>query len=235
MDKQRREKFISAYDRKSTLTGEGNKMVLSVGEEDWPFPIPLVKMGGQWLFDVKAGKEEILNRRIGQNEMNTIQTMLAIVDAEREYAMADHDGDGLLQYAGKLWSDPGEKNGLYWERREGEAPSPLGEFVVKARAEGYAQAGAKHEPVPYHGYYYGMLQKQGRHAQGGVSDYVVKGKQIGGFAVIAYPAAYGNSGVMTFMVSHHGVVYQKNLGKNSAEIAKALKRFDPDRTWKEVR
>lgn len=233
-DKQRREKFLSAYDVKNTLIEEGKKMILTVGEHEWPFPIPLVKKSGTWFFDIKAGKEEILNRRIGENELHTIQTMLAIVDAQREYAMADHDGDGLLQYAGKLWSDPGKKNGLYWETKEGEEPSPLGEFVVKAKAEGYTWEGSRHVPVPYYGYYYRMLRKQGKHAPEGARDYCVKGHQIGGFAVIAYPAKFGNSGVMTFLVSHDGVVYQKNLGKNSARVAKAKKIFDPDKTWKKV-
>ncbi len=233
-DKERREKFLSAYDVKNTLIEEGKKRILTVGEHDWPFPIPLVKKSGKWFFDMKTGKEEILNRRIGENELHTIQTMLAIVDAEREYAMADHDGDGLLQYAGKLWSDPGKKNGLYWETNEGEEPSPLGEFVVKAKAEGYSREGLRHAPIPYYGYHYRMLQKQGKHAPEGARDYCVKGHQIGGFAVIAYPAKYGNSGVMTFLVSHHGVVYQKNLGKNSARLAKAIKKFDPDKTWKKV-
>jgi hypothetical protein len=229
-DKQRREKFISAYDQKNSLAKEGDKMVLSVGEKDWPFPIPLVKKGDQWFFDTKSGKEEILNRRIGQDELDTIQTMLAIVDAQREYAMYDRDGDGVLEYAEKFRSDPGKKNGLYWETKEGEEPSPLGALVAQAKAEGY-KGGSKNNPVPVHGYYYLILKKQGKHASGGAFDYVVKGQMIGGFAVVAYPAKYGNSGVMTFLVNYEGVVYQKNLGKNTEKIAKAMKTFDPDKTW----
>ena len=139
-DKQRRERFIQAYDQKNSLAKEGEKVVLIVGEKDWPFPIPLVKKGDQWFFDTKAGKEEILNRRIGQNELDTIQTLLAIVDAQREYAMGDVDGDGILEYAEKFRSDAGKKNGLYWVTKEGEEPSPLGELLVQARAEGYAEA-----------------------------------------------------------------------------------------------
>jgi hypothetical protein len=232
-DKQRREKFISAYDKKNSLAKEGDKTVLIVGENDWPFPIPLVKKGDQWVFDTKAGKEEILNRQIGQNELFTIQTMLAIVDAQREYATADHDGDGLNEYAAKFLSDPGKKNGLYWETKEGEAPSPLGELIVKAMAEGYAR-GSKQKPVPYHGYYYRILSKQGKHAPGGAFDYVVKGNQIGGFAVIASPAKYGTSGVMTFVVNHDGVVFQKDLGRDTGQKAKAVTMFDTDKTWVKV-
>ena len=233
-DKERRERFIHNYDQKNSLSKEGDKMILIVGEKDWPFPIPLVKKGEQWFFDTKAGKEEILNRRIGQNELFTIQTVLAIVDAQREYAMKDLDGDGILEYAVKFRSDPGEKNGLYWETKEGEEPSPLGDLLVKARAEGYTTKGTKDNPVPYHGYYFRMLNKQGKHAQGGAFDYVIKRNQIGGFAVVAYPATYGNSGVMTFVVNHEGVVYEKDLGKSTAKIAKAMTAYDPDKTWKKA-
>ncbi len=233
-DKERREKVIAAYDKKNSLVKEGDKMVIIIGENDWPFPIPLLKKGDQWFFDTKAGKEEILNRQIGKNELDTIQTMLAVVDAQREYAMTDHDGDGLIEYAEKAWSDPGKKNGLYWETKEGEEPSPLGEMVVKARAEGYSKKGSKSNPVPLHGYYYRLLNKQGKNAAGGAYDYIVKGNQIGGFAVIAFPAKYGISGVMTFVVNHDGVVYQKDLGKNTEKAAKAIKKFDPDKTWKKT-
>ena len=233
-DKQRREMFISDYDRKNSITQEGAKMVLVIGEKDWPFPIPLVKKGDQWIFDTKAGKEEILNRRIGEDELSTVQTLLAIVDAQREYALIDRDNDGLREYAEKLRSDPGKKNGLYWETKEGEEPSPLGELVADARAEGYARTGPKQGPIPFHGYYFRMLKKQGKHAPGGAFDYVVKNKMIGGFAVVAYPAVYGSSGVMTFVVNHEGVVYEKDLGKNTAKTAKAMTSFDPDKTWKKV-
>ena len=233
-DKQRRAKFIKDYDQKNALAKDGDKMVLSVGEKDWPFPIPLVKKGDQWVFDTKAGKEEILNRRIGENELDTIQTMLAIVDAQREYAMKDLDGDGILEYAEKFRSDAGKKNGLHWEAKEGEEPSPLGEVFAKGRTEGYFEKEKKSNPEPYHGYYYHILQSQGKHAPGGAYDYIVKGNMIGGFAVVAYPAKYGNSGVMTFIVNHDGVVYQKDLGQNTEKIAKAVKKYNPDKTWKKV-
>ena len=233
-DKRQREMFISDYDRKNSITQEGAKMVLIIGEKDWPFPIPLVRKGDQWFFDTKAGKEEILNRRIGENELSTVQTLLAVVDAQREYAIKDRDKDGLRGYAEKFRSDPGKKNGLYWETKQGEEPSPLGELVADARAEGYTRTGTKQGPMPFHGYYFRMLKKQGKHAQGGAFDYVVKNKMIGGFAVVAYPAVYGSSGVMTFMVNHEGVVYEKDLGKNTAKTAKAMNTFDPDKTWKKV-
>ena len=233
-NKQRREKFVKAFDLKNRIDKEGDKMVLIVGEKDWPFPIPLVKKGDQWLFDTKAGKDEILNRRIGENELDTIQTMLAIVDAEREYAMKKLTSGSLPEYAQKFMSDPGKKNGLYWETKEGEEPSPLGELVADAKAGGYTKAGTSKNPMPFHGYYFRMLTKQGKNAPEGVYDYIVNGKQIGGFAVVAFPAKYGNSGVMTFLVNHNGVVYQKDLGKNTARAARAMKTFDPDKTWKKV-
>ena len=230
-DKQRRERFLKAFDEKNSLVSEEGGMILVVGANDWPFPIPLVKKGEVWSFDTNKGREEILNRRIGENELSTIQTMLAIVDAQREYAMKDLDGDGILEYAEKFRSDAGKKNGLYWATKEGEEPSPLGDLVAGARAEGYTKAGTKDKPMPLHGYYFRLLKAQGKNAAGGAFDYVVKGQMIGGFAVIASPAKYGNSGVMTFLVNHDGVVYQKDLGKNTEKAAKAIKKFDPDKTW----
>ena len=230
-DKERRKRLLEAYDKKNSLVKDGEKMVLVMGENDWPYPIPLVKQGEKWIFDTKAGKEEALNRRIGQNELHTIQAMLAIVDAQREYAAKDKDGDGLLEYAEKFHSDPGKKNGLYWETKAGEEPSPLGDEVAQARAGGYQKMGKTQKPMPFQGYYFRMLRKQGKNAPGGAYDYVVRGNQIGGFAVVAYPAQYRNSGVMTFLVNHDGTVYQKDLGKNTAAKAKAIMQFDPDKTW----
>jgi hypothetical protein len=232
-DKQRREAFIANYDRKNRLVSEGLGMVLNVGERDWPFPIPLVKAADRWVFDTRAGKEEILNRRIGENELSTVQTLLAIVDAQREYARQSHGPDGVRQYAEKFQSDPGKRNGLYWETRPGEATSPIGELVAAARAEGYWK-GQTQAPVPYHGYFFRILKKQGKNAPGGAYDYVVKNRMLGGFAVVAYPAVYGNSGIMTFVVSHDGVVYQKDLGRGTAMSAKAMTVYEPDKTWKKV-
>jgi hypothetical protein len=234
-DQQRRELFIREYEMKHRLSPEGDKMVLAIGEKEWPFPVPLAKKGDVWFFDTRAGKEEILNRRIGANELSTVQTLLAVIDAQREYAMEDRDGDGIREYAQKFGSDAGRKNGLFWETLPGEEPSPLGELVADARAEGYSQKGKTRQgPVPFHGYYFRILTKQGKHAPGGAFDYLVKDNLIGGVAVLAYPAVYGSSGVMTFMVNHLGVVYEKDLGKNTAKTAAAMQSFDPDKSWRKV-
>jgi hypothetical protein len=233
-DKQRRGEFITAYDEKNRLATEGENTILIVGKQDWPFPIPIVKRGNVWVFDTEKGKEEILNRRIGENELYTIQTLLAVVDAQREYAMEDRDRDGLLEYAQKFVSDPGRKNGLYWEAKPGERQSPLGPIMARARSEGYKGQASTTAP-PYHGYYYRILTTQGKNAPGGAYSYLVKGKMIGGFAVVAYPAEHGNSGVMTFVVNHDGNVFQKNLGKNTVSIVKSMKEYDVDSTWSEVK
>jgi hypothetical protein len=210
------------------------KMILHVGNSDWPLPIPIVKVGKNWRFDTKEGKEEILNRRIGRNEVNAIQVCLAYVDAQREYVLKDRDADKLLEYAQKFISAKGKKDGLYWEAKEGEEQSPLGPLMAKATKEGYTGKKSGGKPIPYHGYYYKILKAQGKNAQGGAYDYVVKGKMIGGFALVAYPAEYGNSGVMTFIVNHDGVLYQKDLGKDTEKIANAMKKYDADETWKKV-
>ena len=230
MDQQRREMFVTAYDKQHKIDVEGDKNILLVGENDWPFPIPMVKENNKWKFDTVSGKDEILNRRIGQNELDVIQVMLAVVDAEREYAMKDHDGDGIREYAQKFKSDPGKQNGLYWETKEGEEPSPLGPLVVQAQQEGYVKRSSEKQ-VPFHGYYYRILTSQCDHASGGAFEYIVNDKMIGGFAVVAYPADYGNSGIMTFIVNHDGTVYQKDLGETTDEKAKAMVCFDPDETW----
>jgi hypothetical protein len=233
-DKQRRGEFLAAYDEKNRLVTEGENTILIVGKQDWPFPIPLVKKGQSWIFDTNKGKEEILNRRIGENELFTIQVMLAIVDAQREYAIKDRNRDGLLEYAQKFASDPGKKNGLYWAAKQGELQSPLGPIMTRARSEGY-QGKSSSTSSPYHGYYYKILTAQGKNAPGGAYSYLVKDKMIGGFAVVAYPAEYGNSGVMTFIVNHDGKVFQKDLGKNTASVAAAMKEYNPDSTWTEVK
>jgi hypothetical protein len=232
-DKERRENFLAKYDEQNKLVREGNSTILIIGKNDWPFPIPLAKKGETWFFDTKKGKEEVLNRRIGENELYTIQTCLAIVDAQREYAMTDRDGDNLHEYAEKFASDPGKKNGLYWATKEGEEPSPLGQLLAQAKAEGYSKG--KTGPVAYHGYYYRIIKAQGKNAPGGAYDYVIKGNMIGGFAVVASPAKYGNSGVMTFIVNHDGTVYQKNLGNNTEKIAKTMTKYDPDKTWEKAK
>jgi hypothetical protein len=234
-DETGRERFIKAYEEMNKLVNENDtKVILHVGNGDWPFPIPIVKKGECWLFDTMAGREEILNRRIGRNELNAIQVCLAIVDAQREYVLKDRDGDKLLEYAQRFVSKKGEKDGLYWEAKEGEPQSPLGPLMAKAAQEGYTGKKSGEKRNPYHGYYYKIMKAQGKNAPGGEYDYMVKGKMIGGFAMVAYPAEYGNSGIMTFIVNHDGVVYQKDLGKDTEKMAAAMKKFDPDRTWKKA-
>jgi hypothetical protein len=234
-DRELLENFIKLYDEKNKIEKVGNsKALLLVGEKDWPMPIPMVKKGQRWLFDTKRGKEEVLNRRIGRNELAVIKVCEAYVDAQQEYALMNSDGEGLVKYAQQFASSPGKKDGLYWETKEGEHPSPLGPFAVQAKTEGYEKSSASDQPRPYHGYFYKILKGQGKNAKGGAYDYVVNGSMIGGFALVAYPARYGNSGVMTFVVNQDGVVYQKNLGRDTAKIAQTMKVYDPDKTWKKV-
>ncbi len=234
-DRQVVQKFLDYYDEQHKLIQEKGNYELLIGKDEWPFPIPIIERKGKFLFDTDRGMEEILNRRIGRNELDTIQVMHAIVDAQREYAMKDRDGDGLLEYAQKFWSDPGEKNGLYWETKADEEPSPLGPLVTSAGQAGYSRAETGGEPKPYHGYFFKILTRQDATRAGGTYDYLVNGNMLGGFAVLAYPAAYGNSGVMSFLVNHLGVVYQKDLGKRTEKAAKAIVSFNPDKTWDEVK
>ena len=234
-DQVGRDRFVKAYEAMNRVVSENEKkVILRVGNRDWPFAISVVKEGESWFFDTKAGKQEILNRRIGRNELITIQVCLAYVDAQREYALKNRDRGGLLEYAHKFVSKKDKKDGLYWEAKEGEEPSPLGPLVAKAAREGYGLKKSGEKPSPYHGYYYRILKAQGEKAQGGAYDYVVNGKMIGGFALVAYPAEYGNSGVTTFMVNHEGAVYQKDLGKETETLVSAMKKYDPDKTWKKV-
>jgi len=235
-DKTWRNRFVKAYEEMNKLVSENEaKIILHVGNGNWPYPIPIVKKGENWIFDTEAGKEEILNRRIGRNELNAIQVCLAYVDAQREYIMEDRDENKLLEYAQKFVSDKGQKNGLYWETKEGEEQSPLGLLMAKAAAEGYTGKRPLGKRTPYHGYYYKILKAQGKNARGGEWDYMVNGKMIGGFALVGYPAKYSDSGIMTFIVNQEGVVYQSNLGKDTEKIASAMKKFDPDETWKKVK
>jgi hypothetical protein len=234
-DKAGRERFVKACEEMSKLEKEtDNKVTLVVGKDEWPFPIPIVKKGETWVFDTLAGKEELLNRTIGRNELHAIQTCLAMVDAQREYAMKDRDSDKVREYAQKFRSTKGKKDGLYWEAKEGEEQSPLGPIAAQAVREGYTGKKTGDKPVPYHGYFYRILKAQGKNAPDGAYDYVVSGKMIGGFALVAYPAEYGVSGVMTFIVNHDGVVYEKDLGKETGKIASAMTKYDPDKTWKKA-
>jgi Protein of unknown function (DUF2950) len=229
-DKSDRDRVIEAYNAKHQVVMEGaDKAILVLGNQDWPFPIPLVRKDGTWRFDTAAGREEILFRRIGRNELAAIQAILAYVDAQQEYAEKGIAGNGV--YAQRIVSRPGTKDGLYWPAQSGADESPLGEFAASAAAEGYR---AGQQRIPYHGYYYKVLTRQGPNAPGGALDYVVRGKMIGGFALVAYPAQYGNSGVMTFLVNHQGTIYQKDLGAQTAGIAGGMAAFNPDNTWERV-
>ncbi|MGA9195243.1 MAG: DUF2950 domain-containing protein [Pseudolabrys sp.] len=231
-DAATRQKFVAAYDAKHQMTMEGdNKAILIIGQEDFPLPIPLVRKDGMWRFDTAAGREEILARRIGKNELDAIQASLAYVDAQNDYAEKDRTGAGVGTYAQRIISQPGKKDGLYWPTAQGEEASPLGELVAQATAQGYRVGGGR---TPFHGYYFKILTEQGPAAAGGELDYVVRGKMIGGFALVAYPAEYGNSGVMTFLVNHAGTVFQKDLGPDTARLAERMTSFNPDKTWQEV-
>ena len=231
-DEAMREKFLAAFDARHEVKQEGDdKAVMIIGKDDFPFPIPLRRKGAAWKFDTATGRLEILYRRIGRNEINAIKASLAYVDAQNEYAEKNPEGAGSATYAQRIVSRPGKKDGLYWPAAPGEEESPLGELVAQASKEGYSIGG---ERVPYHGYYYKILTRQGSMAAGGEVDYVVRGKMIGGFALVAYPAEYGNSGVMTFLVNHAGQVFQKDLGERTARIAERMTSFNPDQTWKKV-
>jgi hypothetical protein len=231
-DRAGRERFLGAYDRMNTLQKESaGSMTLCIGSDNWPLPIPIVKKGTAWVFDTKKGKQEILNRRIGRNELSVMEVLDAYVDAQHEYATKDCGGSGKVEFSQKLISSEGRRDGLYWEAKEGEQESPLGPLIARAAKEGYPNA----DLSPFHGYYFKILRGQGKHAPGGAYQYVVKGRMLLGFALVAYPAEYGNSGVMTFMVNQEGTIYQKNLGKNTKRIAEAMQIFDPDKSWKKVR
>ena len=230
-----------------------SKYTVVVGKNNYPVPIPIVQKDGKWLFDTKAGLDEVFNRRIGENELSAINTCRAYAIAQWEYfTEGDWDHDGVAEYAQKFISSPGERNGLYWETAEGEKPSPLGKLVAAAREEGYGPRPRKsaasdqaakpasekeapaHPRAPYHGYYFKILKSQGPHAPGGKYSYIINGNMLAGYALIAYPDKWGNSGVMTFIINQQGRVYEKNLGPDTAKSAASITEYDPDPTWKQV-
>jgi Protein of unknown function (DUF2950) len=241
-DQEQLKRFSTNLDVSAQLQKEGAGYTILVGETKWPFPIPLVSSGDRWQFDTKAGIEEILNRRIGQDELAAIGTCRAYAIAQWEYyTESGGDTQGLAVYAQKFISSPGHHDGLYWETAEGEKPSPLGELVADARAEGYgprnqaAQAsGQPRKPRPFHGYRFKILTAQGSSAPGGKFSYIINGNMIAGYALVAYPAKWGNSGVMTFIINQQGRVYQKNLGSDTDKAAAAMTEYNPDPTWKLV-
>jgi ribosomal protein L34 len=230
-DAHNRSVFSKAYAEAHRLDlTDGARAMLIIGNDAWPMPIPLVKEGDRWRFDTKKGRDEILARRIGRNELSAMKVCLAIADAEHDYATHDLDADGLPEYASRFVSRSGKRDGLYWPTSPDQTASPLGPLLAAAADEGYAHPGV-HSLAPYHGYYYRILTRQGKAAPGGARNYFVRGKLIGGFAVLAYPARYRASGVMTFVVSDTGAIYQKNLGPDTRGAAESIMAFDPDETW----
>jgi hypothetical protein len=231
-DRRGRAQFLAAYDAGHSIELNGQtKAILIVGKEHWPFPIPLVRQGARWRFDTKAGAEEILDRRIGRDELSVIEVCRAFVTAQREYAAKHRAPGGAPEYAQHFMSSPGQQNGLYWPVKPGEEQSPLGPLIAQARAAGYTPGAPHPKPRPYFGYYFRILTEQGPNAPGSAKRYVANGHMTGGFSLLAYPAAYGNSGIMTFIVNQDGIVYQKNLGRGTARLAGRIKAYDPDSSW----
>jgi hypothetical protein len=231
-DRMQREVVLAAFEQGWSLEDkEPEAKEVIIGDEDWPFPIPLVKDQDGWRFDVEAGAEEILARRIGRNELSVIDICMTYVRAQNVYAKWGHDGKPSGIYAQKVGSDPGQQNGLYWDVGAGEKPSPLGALAARAAVEGYAGEKTSTERIPFHGYLFHILTAQGKDAPGGVKSYIVDGAMTGGFALMAYPAKYGSSGVMTFIINRDGILYEKDLGEGTAEIAPQIKEYNPDATW----
>lgn len=225
-------RFAEVYKAKHRIDTEGDTATLLIGEDDYPFAFPLVRSGGAWRFDTAAGREQLLARRIGENELSAIQVLRAIVDAQREYASADRNGDGVVEYATRFLSTRGKRDGLYWSVKEGEPPSPLGPLIARAAGEGYRKA--EEGPTPYHGYQFRMLKGKGKAGAADGVDFVVRGRAIGGFAVVAYPARYGNTGIMSFVVGDDGRVFEADLGPKSAEIGGRMQRMVLGPQWSEV-
>jgi hypothetical protein len=227
--------FTTAFNQARRIVHKSDfNCVLYIGDSSWPFPIPIVRKDGQWFFDAEAGKDELLNRRIGNNELSTLESLRAYVEAQREYAAKDRDGDEVLEYAQKIRSTPGAKDGLYWPPELDGEISPLGPHAAQAQAQGYFRRGPRSEgaPVePFHGYFFKILTSQGKSAPGGKYDYLINGNMIAGFALVAWPAEYGNTGIMTFIVNQQGRVYQEDLGPKTAKTAAAMKSYDPHKTW----
>jgi len=234
-DKNNRSDFVTLAQEKMAVEKVGeDRAIVHVGNTDWPFPIPLVKNGDSWQFDAEQGRQEILNRRIGRNELSTLGAIRGYEEAQFDYALSDRDGDGVSEYAQKLQSASGKFDGLFWETEDMQPQSPLGPLIAEARAEGYKVKGATEKPSPYHGYYYRILTRQGGNVPGGKYDYIINGNMIAGFALVAFPAQYGSSGIMTFVVNHQGKIFQKDLGPKTAEIAGKMKEYNPDSKWEPV-
>jgi hypothetical protein len=232
-DNNARDNFVAKYEQMQRLAyDDRGRVILYLGADNWPFPIPLVKNGDGWVFDTEAGKKELLFRRIGRNELYTIDVLADLAEAQQEYASEIRDNGSVKQFAQKIQSGPGKHDGLYWPVSSGEEESPIGPLIADATAEGY-KTGAS-APIPFHGYYYRILSRQGKNAPGGAKDYLVEGKMTHGFAILAYPATYRASGVMTFMINQDGVIVQKDLGADTAKVASQITEYNPDATWQEV-
>jgi hypothetical protein len=226
-----RQEYLAAYDAQHRIISESGKpSILVIGQNDWPFPIPIVQKDGQWTFDTPTGREELFARRIGRNELAAMKAALAYYDAQNEYADMNKDKTGQAVYAQKIVSSPGKKDGLYWPTSGSEPESPLGEAVAAATQRGFRVGVGE----PYHGYYYKILTSQGANAPGGAVDYIVRGNMIGGFGLVAYPAEYGNSGIMTFIINNDGDIYERDLGPGTSRIASRMTSFNPDHTWRKV-
>ena len=231
-DRNRAQEFAAKARERKTVTPDAtnrNLAILSVGNDDWPLPIPIVRKGGKWLFDSAAGQQEILNRIIGANELDAIVVCRGFVEAQHEFALTKREASGVNQYAQRIFSTEGKQDGLAWRNPDGSWGGPVGEAVARAIEQGYSE-----RSEPYHGYYFKVLKGQGPAAPLGQMDFVVKGVMIGGFALVAAPAQYGVTGIQTFMVSHDGVVYEKDFGAGTLNAFKAMERFNPDKTWNPV-
>jgi hypothetical protein len=233
-DENARSEFARRYEEMHRIAyDDQERVVLYIGAENWPVPIPIIKKDGNWVFDTAAGVEELQYRRVGRNELFTINVLQDLADAQTEYAADAHDGERTGLFAQKILSDAGKQNGLYWTTAEGQPESPIGPLVASASEEGYKKESGGN-PIPFHGYYYKVLTGQGRNAPGGAKSYIVGGQMTKGFAFLAYPAEYRASGIMTFMISQEGVIVQKNLGPETASLAGQIESFSPDSSWQEV-
>ena len=224
--------FLASYKAMNRIVVEGGTAILNIGEDQWPVPIPIVHApDGTWSFDAEAGREELTARRIGENELDVIELLRAYVRVQAAFRQIDYDGDGVMEFAGAILSDPGERNGLYWPQEDGAPESPIGDFIARASSQGYSIGGEEVEPDPYFGYYYRILEGQGDAAPGGAFDYMINGNMVAGHAILAFPSAYGESGIMSIMVGENGVVYEADLGEDTLERAGAIETFDPTDEW----
>lgn len=234
-DRELRQRFVALYDEKHAIDQtDPGRAELEVGPNDWPLPIPLVESNGHWTFDTKAGGQMVIDRRIGRNELSAIRTLLTSVDAQRDYFNRTKQKTGSGVYATRFLSTPGHQDGLYWPTAEGEPESPLGPLIDTAEEAGYPGELVGGKPIPYEGYYFRILKAQGQNGDGGAKNYVRSGRMVGGFALVAWPAVFGSSGIMTFIVGPDGDIYQKDLGSDTARIATKMTTFDPDLTWSRV-